>query len=226
VGASRPAPGFQKGSMTPSPPFSSPVSPRSHSLEHRREPQRRPTGAPSAPPRPPSFPSCLCPFDFARWARLHPRFLPMPLFSRLVAARAILASSGELPLRPAMVSVASSLIWPWFAPHRVHRRPCITPVPSVRRTVDRRALTDLSGELLATGNGAPPWLLLFLVGSSSLSLPLILCRLIWDQWLSMIYTPSRVLLLKNPPVFIYLNPPSLAYSQNTHSYVENVVSLV
>jgi hypothetical protein len=53
-----------------------------------------------------------------------------------------------------------------------------------------------------------------------------LSRPIKILWLNITHTPSWVLLLKNPPVFIYLNPPSLVYSQNTHSHSENVVSSV
>jgi hypothetical protein len=59
-------------------------------------------------------------------------------------------------------------------PHKAHGRtrhlPRIIPVPSVHRTVDRRALTTPVGEVLVTGHGGPPrWS--FLRRSCLLSLP-------------------------------------------------------
>jgi hypothetical protein len=84
-----------KGSVTPSTPFPSPVSPRSHSLEHPRKPQRRPTGALSAPPRRSSSPSCLDSIYSLGELRLASIFLLMPSFSRMVASRAVFASSAS-----------------------------------------------------------------------------------------------------------------------------------
>jgi hypothetical protein len=93
-----------KGSVTPSTPFPSPVSPRSHSLEHPRKLQWRPTEASSAQPRRSSSPSCLDSIYPLGELRLASIFLLMPSFSRMVAPRAVFTSFGESPSRPAMAS--------------------------------------------------------------------------------------------------------------------------
>jgi hypothetical protein len=102
-----------------------------------------------------------------------PIYLPTPPFSCLVVFRAIAMTTGKFLSPSAMASAASGLLRPGFAPHRGHRRPRVTPVPSVHRTVDRRALTDHSGELLVACHGGPPRRL-FLRRPRLLSLPLII----------------------------------------------------
>jgi hypothetical protein len=151
----------------------------------------------------------------------------MPLFSRLVAARAILASSGELPSLPAMASAAPS-------PPRPHKRHGgdrlrlrSLPVSPVRRTVPRSAFLGNASELHVVAMAAPPSAPSTLASHPLSSPPSSnLHRSSQDQRLGLADTPSRVFLLKSPSASCISNPSSLAYSRNAHSHFENVVSSV
>jgi len=119
------------------------------------------------------------------------------------------ASSSSLPV---MAGAARAIPRLCFVPGWTRHLPRIIPVASVGHTVARGLSFPRAGELLVVGNGAPPRKLLFRPATPSFSLPRSNpCRPILIQRLSVADTPSRVDLLKSPPGFTYLNPPSLAY---------------
>ena len=70
-----------------------------------------------------------------------------------------------------MAGAARAIPRPCFVLGWTRHPPRIILVASVGHTMARKALTDHAGELLAAGNGEPPWLPLFPTGALSLSLP-------------------------------------------------------
>jgi hypothetical protein len=149
----------------------------------------------------------------------------MPLSSRMVS-RVVSASSGKPSTASHGKHAARATPWPRFVPGRVRLLPRIVPVVSVIKTMARRALTSHAGDLSAAVHGAPP----------CPSSPSAAASLSPSHVISAAHSESNgcerkvpfrgLFLLKRPPIFIFLNPPSLAYSQNTHSQFKDVVSSV
>jgi hypothetical protein len=114
-----------------------------------------------------------------------------------------------------------------FVPGRVRFLPRIIPVVSMIKTMAHRALTSHAGELFTAVSGSAT----ASTPNSGGPVPLLPPRANRRHsslilWLRITHTPSVGILLKKPLVICYLNPPSLAYSRNTHSHFEDVVSPV
>ena len=88
-----------------------------------------------------------------------------------MAVCALLACAEELYAAGHGDHPAGHVLQPLFRPWRVPLHSLFPQVLSVRKTMARKALTDHAGELLAAGNGEPPWLPLFPAGALSLSFP-------------------------------------------------------
>jgi hypothetical protein len=89
-------------------------------------------------------------------------------------------------------------------------------VPLVCRTMDRRALTTLAGELSTVGNGGTA---VYFPNSCGRALlfppPSNPNRSSWDQRLKKLNTPSGSILLKKPLVSFYFHPQSLIQKDNS-----------